>query len=72
VSAYFGKSHKGKTINSAGDLSLYLLEEALVSTVSGEAFGSPECLRLSYATSEEVLTEAMDRIECALTTLFNS
>lgn len=72
VSAYFGKSHNGKTINSAGDLSLYLLEEALVSTVSGEAFGSPECLRLSYATSEEVLTEAMDRIERALTTLFNS
>ena len=62
VSAFFGKSHHGKTIKDSNDLSMYLLNEALVATVDGDAFGSPNCLRLSVANSEEQLMEAMDRI----------
>ncbi len=69
VSAYFGKSYDGKTIGSAEDLSMYLLNEALVATVGGEAFGSPNCLRISYATSEENLKEALKRISNALSQL---
>lgn len=67
VSYYFGKTLRGKLINNATDLSLYLLEEALVATVTGDAFGNPNCIRLSYATSEELLTEAFARIKNALT-----
>ncbi|QAR31668.1 pyridoxal phosphate-dependent aminotransferase [Ornithobacterium rhinotracheale] len=66
VSSLFGKTFNGVTINSASDLSLYLLEKAQVATVTGEAFGDPNCLRLSYATSEEQLVEAFDRIKKAL------
>jgi len=62
VSAFFGKSHHGKTIKDSNALSMYLLNEALVATVDGDAFGSPNCLRLSVANSEEQLMEAMDRI----------
>ena len=62
VSAFFGKSHHGKTITDSNALSMYLLNEALVATVDGDAFGSPNCLRLSVANSEEQLMEAMDRI----------
>lgn len=66
ISSFFGKSFNGKTIESANDLSLYLLDEALVALVTGEAFGDPNCIRISYAASEEVLTEAMRRIKSAL------
>lgn len=63
VSDFFGKTIKGKTINTASDLSLLLLEEAHVATVTGEAFGSPNCLRISYAASEAELKEAIKRIK---------
>ncbi len=66
VSAFFGKSYKGKKINNANDLSFYLLEVAHVATVSGGAFGNNKCLRLSYASSDEILMEAMQRIKKAL------
>lgn len=66
VSAYFGKTIKGKTIYSASDMSLFLLEEALVATVTGEAFGNPNCIRISYAASKEQIIEAVKRIKTAL------
>lgn len=66
VSAYFGKTIKGKTINNATDMSLFLLEEALVATVTGEAFGNPNCIRISYAASQEHIIEAIKRIKTAL------
>ena len=69
VSNYFGKAYKGKTIVNSRDLSFYLLEEANVATVTGTAFGNENCLRFSYATSDELLTEAMKRIKKALTRL---
>ncbi len=67
VSYYFGKTLKGTHIKDATDLAMYLLAEANVATVTGEAFGNPDCLRLSYATSEEQLIEAFRRIKLALT-----
>lgn len=66
VSFYFGKTLNGFTINNAEDFSMYLLEHANVATVTGDAFGNPNCLRLSYATSEEQLTEAIRRIKEAV------
>lgn len=66
VSSYFGKTIKGKTINSATDMSLFLLEEALVATVTGEAFGNPDCIRISYAASQDNIKEAIERIKIAL------
>jgi aspartate aminotransferase len=66
VSSFFGKTLKGITINNADDLSMYLLEHANVATVTGDAFGNPDCIRFSYATSEDVLTEALKRIKEAL------
>lgn len=66
ISYYLGKQLKGKKINSASDLSLYLLEHANVATVSGEAFGAPNCIRMSYAASNEELIEAMRRIKEAV------
>lgn len=66
VSQLFGKSNGTMTINNATDLSLYLLESANVATVTGEAFGAPECLRLSYATSEVQMAEAIRRIHLAV------
>lgn len=66
VSAYFGKTVKGTTINNATDMSMFLLQEALVATVTGEAFGNPNCIRISYAASEENIKEAIKRIEEAL------
>jgi aspartate aminotransferase len=66
VSSYFGKTLRGKLINNADDLSMYLLSEANVATVTGDAFGNPNCIRISYATSEELLTEAFKRIAAAL------
>ena len=68
-SSFFGKEFEGKTINSSTDLALYILEEAHVATVAGDAFGSPECFRMSYATSDENIIEAMSRIKAALALL---
>lgn len=62
VSYFFGKTLRGKLIENAADFSLYLLEEALVATVSGESFGDPNCIRISYAASQEQITEAIKRI----------
>ena len=66
ISEYFGKTLRGKTINNASDFSLYLLEEASVATVTGEAFGDSNCVRISYAASEDSLKEAIRRISEAL------
>ena len=66
ISYYFGKIIKGTTINTASDFSMYLLEKANVATVTGEAFGNPNCVRISYAASEEAITEACKRIKKAL------
>ncbi|WP_294821762.1 pyridoxal phosphate-dependent aminotransferase [uncultured Flavobacterium sp.] len=66
VSSFFGKTLNGITINNADDLSMYLLEYANVATVTGDAFGNPDCIRFSYATSEALLTEALRRIKNAL------
>ena len=66
VSYYFGKTLRVKQIQNASDLSIYLLEEANVATVTGDAFGNNKCLRLSYATSEKDLREALRRIKEAL------
>ncbi len=69
VSHYFGMSYEGKTIQNALDLSMYLLTDANVAVVSGEAFGAPQCIRFSYATSDEKLTEALRRIKISLAKL---
>ncbi|VXD19390.1 Aspartate aminotransferase [Marinoscillum sp. 108] len=69
VSSYFGKSVNGKVIADATDLSLFLLEDANVSVVTGEAFGDPRCLRLSYAASVEDLKTAMSRMKASLAKL---
>jgi aspartate aminotransferase len=66
VSSFFGKTLKGVEIKDADDLSMYLLEHANVATVTGDAFGNPDCIRFSYATSEDILTEALRRIKEAL------
>ncbi|MEM6515919.1 MAG: pyridoxal phosphate-dependent aminotransferase [Bacteroidota bacterium] len=66
ISFYFGKTLKGQTINNATDFSLFLLEHALVATVTGEAFGNPNCIRISYAASKEQIQEAIARITAAL------
>jgi len=65
-SSFFGKHTDGYAINNATDLAMYLLEVAHVATVSGDAFGDPECIRLSYATSDDNLRESMRRIKDAL------
>jgi aspartate aminotransferase len=66
VSFYFGKSLKGKSIENANDFALFLLEEAHVATVTGEAFGNDDCIRISYAASEEEIKAAVQRIKKAL------
>ncbi len=66
ISYYFGKTLRGKTILSAEDFAMYLLEEAGVATVTGEAFGDPNCIRISYAASEADIMEAMERIKSVL------
>lgn len=66
MSWYFGKTIKGVTIKDSEDLAMFLLEHANVATVTGTAFGNPNCIRLSYATSEDVLIEALKRIKQAL------
>ncbi len=69
VSSFFGKSSGSTVVKDANDLCLYLLSDALVALVSGDAFGDPNCIRISYAASEETLTEAMRRIGSALAKL---
>lgn len=66
VSHFIGKTLRGKTINSAADFSLYLLEEAHVATVSGEDFGAGNCIRISYAASQGQIIEALKRIKEAV------
>lgn len=66
VSSYYGKSNGDTKINNSTDLAMYLLNEANVATVMGSAFGDDNCIRLSYATSEELLVEAIRRIKEAL------
>lgn len=66
VSAYFGKSFEGKTIGNADDLCLYILNDAQVSLVTGDAFGAPKCIRISFAASDENLREALKRMKEAL------
>ncbi|CAM1351566.1 pyridoxal phosphate-dependent aminotransferase [Tenacibaculum crassostreae] len=66
ISDFFGKTIQGKTINNANDFSMLLLEKANVATVTGEAFGAPNCIRLSYAASELQLREAIKRIKTVL------
>lgn len=66
VSSFFGKTIKGYKIENAGDFSMFLLEEANVATVTGDAFGAPTCLRISYAASEAQLREAIKRIKDAV------
>ena len=66
ISYYFGKNLKNKTINNATDFSLYLLEEANVATVTGDAFGDKNCIRISYAASVSEIKEALKRIKEAV------
>ena len=66
ISYFFGKTIKGNKIENASDFSMFLLENANIATVTGEAFGAPDCIRMSYAASEEQLREAIDRIKKAL------
>jgi aspartate aminotransferase len=66
VSYYYGKTIKGMTINNASDFSMFLLEKALVATVDGESFGDPDCIRISYAASQEQIIEAIKRIKEAV------
>jgi len=65
VSAYLGKSYNGAVMHKASDISMFLLNEGFVSTVGGDAFGAPNCIRISFAASDDNLVEAVRRIkEC--------
>jgi aspartate aminotransferase len=66
ISYYIGKSDGINRITNSDDLALYLLDKARVATVGGDAFGAPECIRISYATSDDLLVEAVKRIKNAL------
>ena len=66
ISYYLGKSDGATKISTSDELALYLLDKAQVATVGGDAFGAPECIRISYATSDELLVEAVKRIKSAL------
>lgn len=66
VSSLFGKTFNGVKINNATDFSLFLLEDALVATVTGDAFGNPNCIRISYAASQKQIIEAVERIKKSL------
>ena len=68
-SSFFGKSYEGTTINSSTDLAMFLLEKGHVATVGGDAFGDPYCFRMSYATSDDNIREAMKRIKDTLALL---
>ena len=63
ISYFFGKEISGIKINNASDMSMFLLEKALVATVTGDAFGNPNCIRISYAASKEKIIEAVSRIK---------
>jgi aspartate aminotransferase len=69
MSDFFGRSYNGQTIDNSVDLSLFLLNDAHVALVSGDAFGAPQCIRFSFAASDEKLTEAMQRIKTSLAKL---
>ncbi|OFY90572.1 MAG: aspartate aminotransferase [Bacteroidetes bacterium RIFCSPLOWO2_12_FULL_31_6] len=69
VTSYFGKSDGKTTITSAQELTMFLLNDALVALVTGEAFGDPNCIRFSYATSENILIESIARIKKSLASL---
>ena len=66
ISYFFGKSDGYVKINNSDNMCMYLLNDAHVAVVGGDAFGSPECIRLSYATSDENIVEAIKRIKIAL------
>ena len=66
ISHYFGKTIDGFEINNASDMSMFLLEKALVATVTGDAFGNPDCIRISYAASTEQIKKAVERIKSAV------
>jgi len=66
VSELFGMSFNGKSLDNSDDVAMFLIEEAHVATVSGAAFGTPECIRISYAAADDVLEEAVRRIEAAV------
>lgn len=68
-SSFFGKSYNGKTINNSTDLAMFLLEVGHVATVGGDAFGDPYCFRMSYATSDDNIREALKRIKDTLALL---
>ena len=68
-SSFFGKTDGKRVINDSSDLAMYLLEEGHVATVGGDAFGDPECFRMSYATSDDNIREAMKRIKTCLSKL---
>jgi aspartate aminotransferase len=69
VSSYYGKSFNGTAIKTSNDLCLYLLEHGHIATVPGEAFGDENCIRISFATSDDKLVEAMKRMKDALAAL---
>ena len=69
ITNFVGKSFSGQVMNNADDLALFLLAEARVATVSGSAFGADNCIRISYATSDDKITEAVRRIKEALAKL---
>ena len=66
ISSFFGKTLNGIKINNASEFALYLLEKANVATVTGEAFGNPNCIRISYAASEKEIREAVSRIKAVI------
>jgi aspartate aminotransferase len=66
ISYFLGKSYGETKINNSEDLALYLLDKAQVAVVGGDAFGAPDCIRISYATSDDLLIEAVKRIKSAL------
>ena len=66
ISHYFGRTIDGFEINNASDMSMFLLEKALVATVTGNAFGNPNCIRISYAASKEQIVQAAKRIKSAV------
>ena len=69
VSYFFGKSGSGKVIQNATDLCMYILHDVFVSMVTGDAFGAPECIRISFATSDEKIKEALKRVKESLSRL---
>ena len=69
VSYYFGKTDGKTTINTSSDFCMYLLHDSHVALVAGEAFGSPNCVRISYAASDKHIIDAMQRIKRSLTKL---